>query len=111
VNSDFLIPKGKLLDIQWCILQHFSHVAARTCYTQRYLTLIQGEALNRALLIKFLVQATLYLNCFYGSPEKGLYVLFMMFDTALFSATAARGDDRPQAAAERAAGDVHLYLH
>jgi hypothetical protein len=69
----------------------------------------QGEALNRALLIKFLVQATLYLNCCFGSPEKGLLVLFM-FDTALFSAMASRGDNRPRAAAERAAGAVHLYL-
>jgi hypothetical protein len=34
-----------------------------------------------------------------------------MFDMALFSAMAARGDDRPQAAAELAAGAVHLYLH
>jgi hypothetical protein len=70
---------------------------------------VQGEALNRALLIQFLVQATLYLNCCFGSPDKGLYVLFMMFDTALFSAMAARGDGRPQAAAEPAAGAVHLY--
>jgi hypothetical protein len=34
-----------------------------------------------------------------------------MFDTALFSAMAARGDGRPQAAAEWAAGAVNLYLH
>jgi hypothetical protein len=69
-----------------------------------------GEALNRALLVQFLVQATLYLNCCCGSPEKGLYLLFMMFGMALFSAMAARGDDRPQATAKWAAGAVHLYL-
>jgi hypothetical protein len=57
------------------------------------------------------IQATLYLNCCFGSPDKGLYVLFMMFDTSPFSAMAARGDDRPQAAAALVAGAEHLYLH
>jgi hypothetical protein len=73
--------------------------------------IVQGDALNRALLINFLVQDRISLNCCIGRHEKGRLVLFRMLAMALFIETAASGDGLLQAAAERAVGVTDVVLN